>query len=161
MQKSWWRLKLAFIGLGGGWFLGFHLWPIFSPPSVVLPPSTSDTEPSPASKSDLSYVSHTLPQAVVHTLRIPARSQFVVIPAVAPTLEYLDNFAHQQGAIAALNGGFFDPHNQQTTSHVIQQGERLVDPRLNPRLINNPDLAPYLSQILNRSEFRHSGNQPH
>ncbi|NET39813.1 MAG: phosphodiester glycosidase family protein, partial [Cyanothece sp. SIO1E1] len=38
--------------------------------------------------------------------------------------------------------------------YVIQQGERLVDPRLNPRLINNPDLAPYLSQILNRSEFR-------
>ncbi|MEO1132785.1 MAG: phosphodiester glycosidase family protein, partial [Cyanobacteria bacterium J06639_1] len=56
--------------------------------------------------------------------------------------------------IAALNGGFFDPNNQQTTSHVIRAGEVLADPARNSRLTGNSDLESYLDAILNRSEFR-------
>jgi hypothetical protein len=57
-------------------------------------------------------------------------------------------------AVAALNAGFFDPSNGLTTSYVTVDGTLVADPRQNQRLVGNPDLAPYMEQILNRSEFR-------
>ncbi len=57
-------------------------------------------------------------------------------------------------AIAALNGGFFDPVNAKSISYLIQQGKLVADPKQNERLTGNPALAPYLSQIFNRTEFR-------
>lgn len=85
---------------------------------------------------------------------IPAQSRYQVIPALSPSVETLAGFAQQQGAIAALNAGFFDPENQKSTSYVTVNGELLADPRQNERLMNNPKLIPYQAQILNRSEFR-------
>lgn len=102
--------------------------------------------------TSLQYQVHSLPNAVVHTLRIP-RSYRVTV-AVAPETASLAEFVQQSGAIAALNAGFFDPVNQQTTSYVVQQGQIVADPRQNERLMTNPDLAAYLNQILDRSEFR-------
>ncbi|WP_421657247.1 phosphodiester glycosidase family protein [Leptothermofonsia sp. ETS-13] len=66
----------------------------------------------------------------------------------------MDVFARQYGAIAAINGGFFDPVNQKSTSYITRQGKLVADPHHNERLIKSPDLAPYLEKILNRSEFR-------
>lgn len=102
----------------------------------------------------IQYQLHTLPQSLVHTLLIPAQSQFSVAPALSLELDTLKSFAHQHHAIAVLNGGFFDPTNHKSTSYVVRQGKIVADPRRNERLVNNPNLTAYLNQILNRSEFR-------
>lgn len=118
-------------------------------PSV---PSTPSAAISP--QSSVRYRSYTLPQSVVHTLLIPAQSHFVIIPALSSELATLENFAHKYRAVAALNGGFFDPENYKSTAYIAVQGKQIADPRHNERLMNNPDLAPYLDNILNRTEFR-------
>jgi len=66
----------------------------------------------------------------------------------------LKDFAIPSGAIAVINGGFFDPENQKSTSHIMLQGKPAADPKQNDRLTQNPNLAPYLSKIFDRSEFR-------
>jgi exopolysaccharide biosynthesis protein len=109
---------------------------------------------SPSAQKDLQYQTHRIQQSVVHTLLIPASSRFVLTPVISPGLSSLESFAQKHGAIAAINGGFFDPENQQSTSYVMQQGVWVVDPRQNKRLMNNPKLIPYFQKILNRTEFR-------
>lgn len=121
------------------------------PSAAVLPPP----------ESTLQYKSYTLPQSVVHTLLIPAQRQFVVTPALSSEVATLEILAQNRAlasaqlqTTAALNGGFFDPENHKSTSYVTLQGKQQADPRLNQRLMQNPDLKPYLDQILNRTEFR-------
>jgi exopolysaccharide biosynthesis protein len=97
---------------------------------------------------------HELPTAKVHTLLIPNQSKFKIDVAVSETLKTVEDFAQETEVIAVLNGGFFDPVNSQTTSYVIKQGEVIANPSNNSRLMDNPQLQPYLKQILNRSEFR-------
>lgn len=105
-------------------------------------------------RSTLKYETYTLPISTVHVVRIPPESGFQVKPAVASEVETVANFAQQQQAIAAINGGFFDPVNYQTTSYIVLQGEVVADPAENERLVTNPEMVPYLDRILNRSEFR-------
>ncbi|MEM8807095.1 MAG: phosphodiester glycosidase family protein [Cyanobacteria bacterium P01_G01_bin.38] len=90
--------------------------------------------------------------ATVHMLTIP--KEYTVSVAVSDQLQTVETFAERTGSIAVLNAGFFDPQNAQTTSHIMINGEAVADPADNERLVGNPDLAPYLDQILNRSEFR-------
>jgi exopolysaccharide biosynthesis protein len=66
----------------------------------------------------------------------------------------LESFAQKHQAVAAINGGFFDPANRKSTSIIVQQGQLVAEPSQNERLMNNPKLAPYLKKILNRTEFR-------
>lgn len=114
------------------------------------PPSAAQT---PENKA-LQYNTSLLQQSVVHTLLIPRTSRFLVTPVVSQSLNSLESLREKHHAIAAINGGFFDPQNQKSTSYVIKQGVLVADPKQNQRLINNPKLAPYLKQILNRTEFR-------
>jgi exopolysaccharide biosynthesis protein len=116
------------------------------------PQATFPTAPTP--KPKIQYKSYTLKTSIIHTLQIPVASNFVITPAISPNLDNLDSFAQKHNAIAAINGGFFDPENGKSTSHIIVQGQQVADPRQNERLINNPNLAPYLPKILNRSELR-------
>jgi Phosphodiester glycosidase len=113
--------------------------------------ASSPASPSPTA-STIHYAIHSLPNSQVHTLLIPPGS-FTVTPAVAATTQPLAAFVEQH-TLAALNGGFFDPQNQQTTSYVVSQGQLVADPAQNERLVHNPDLAAYLDKILNRTEFR-------
>lgn len=117
-------------------------------------PSAVQSSPAVETPLILEYETHALPNSRVHTLRIPAQSQFEVAVAVSPALADIEAFAQETGAIAVLNAGFFDPNNQQTTSYVTQGGRLVADPRQNQRLVGNPDLQAYLDQILNRTEFR-------
>lgn len=103
------------------------------------------------------YQRYDLERSHLHTVTIPAHSGWLVIPQLAENLMTLTEFKATEageGAIALINAGFFDPANQQTTSHITISGHSVADPRNNSRLMENPDLAPYLEQILNRSEFR-------
>ena len=90
--------------------------------------------------------------AQVHVVTIPPN--YPVEVAVSEDLKTVATFGAETEALAVLNGGFFDPNNAQTTSFVTVNGTLVADPRDNQRLIDNPDLATYIDQILNRSEFR-------
>jgi hypothetical protein len=106
------------------------------------------------------YQVQQLPHAKIHTLWVPAGGQYRVSPVVAAAPQSLAQFASRPTTtpgtkvIAVLNGGFFDPTNGLSTSFVTVAGQVQADPRQNPRLTQNPELAPYLPKIWNRSEFR-------
>lgn len=115
-------------------------------------PATSS--PKAIAKRSIEYLTYAHLDSTIHTVLIPAGKHYTVTVAVNSELAELSTFAAQANAIAALNGGFFDPANQQTTSFVTINGQLVADPRSNDRLINNPQLSPYLDKILNRSELR-------
>lgn len=100
------------------------------------------------------YFERTLPQSIAHILLIPANSKFLVTPALSEKVGTVEEFAQKYRAVAILNAGFFDPVNQKSTSYIVVQGKLVADPKQNERLVNNPNLKPYLSQIFNRTEFR-------
>ncbi|MEH1901326.1 MAG: phosphodiester glycosidase family protein [Nostoc sp.] len=100
------------------------------------------------------YFERILPQSIAHILLIPANSRFLVTPALSEKVATVEEFAQKHQAVAILNAGFFDPVNQKSTSYVVIQGKLLADPKQNERLVNNPNLKPYLRQIFNRTEFR-------
>ena len=92
-------------------------------------------------------------QYTIHTLIIPHDSNYSVTPEISGELQPIQSFIGQD-AIAAINGGYFDPFNQKTTSFIVRRSQIIADPRFNERLVDNPDLKPYLGKILNRAEFR-------
>lgn len=57
-------------------------------------------------------------------------------------------------AVAAVNGGFFNLSNGESTSFVDIDGKQVCDPTTNKDLITNPKLIPFLETIFNRSELR-------
>lgn len=73
---------------------------------------------------------------------------------VSDTLETVENVAENTGSVAAINGGYFDPANNKTSSYIIKNGLIVDDPTYNQHLMRNSMLKPYLPAILNRSEFR-------
>ncbi|MFK8184631.1 MAG: phosphodiester glycosidase family protein [Phormidesmis sp.] len=106
---------------------------------------------------DITYQRHDLSNATVHVVHIPASASISI--AVADELMSVGAFAKQQAEggnspLVVLNGGFFDPNNGKTTSHLTINGQRAGDPADNEGLTGNPKLQSYLPQIFNRSEFR-------
>ena len=91
-----------------------------------------------------------------HVVTIPHSSNYVVSPKIAGELQDISDISTfaQDDVVVAINGGYFDPVNQKTTSFIIQQSQIVADPRFNERLVDNPDLKPYLRKIFNRAEFR-------
>ncbi|MEB3269034.1 MAG: phosphodiester glycosidase family protein, partial [Leptolyngbya sp.] len=114
------------------------------------PPSPSPTDPIPS----ITYQVYRQDTAQLHVVAVPPGAGYTVGVAVPEGLVPLSEQAAGLGAIAALNGGFFDPQNGLTTSFVTVAGTLAADPRQNPRLMDNPDLQSYLPGILDRSEFR-------
>lgn len=133
MRKIWWQSLLLSLGL-------------------ILFLSINNLSQA-QSNSEIRYDTYQRTQNTIYTVTIPP-DRYAVIPAVAGELTYLTDFVRESQAIAAINGGYFDPQNHKTTSHIVRQGTIVADPRTNERLIDNPDLKPYLGKILNRAEFR-------
>jgi exopolysaccharide biosynthesis protein len=128
--------------------LAMVLW--FNLRSSTLSISTVTSSPP----KTIRYFERTLPQSIAHILLIPANSRFLVTPAISQKVDTVEKFAQKHRAVAILNAGFFDPANQKSTSYVILQGKLVANPKENERLVNNPNLQSYLSQIFNRTEFR-------
>jgi hypothetical protein len=80
----------------------------------------------------------------------PWRLDLAVAPGPLETVLQLMKGVRHGSAVAAINGGYFDPVNGLTTSHLVQDGRVVGDPRLNARLMQNPQLAPWLEMILTR-----------
>ncbi|MBD0386489.1 MAG: phosphodiester glycosidase family protein, partial [Nostoc sp. C3-bin3] len=135
-------LGLVLISLAMVLWLNFR----FSTPSI---PTVASSPPK-----TIRYFERTLPQSIAHILLIPANSKFLVTPALSQKVATVEEFAEKHRALAILNAGFFDPANQKSTSYVILQGKLVANPKENERLVNNPNLKSYLSQIFNRTEFR-------
>lgn len=152
MSKSW-QLSWVVVGLASLAIALLAMLQTRSIPDAEMQTASSPS-PQPPQSLPLQYKTHTLAHSVVHILRIPAQSSYTVVPAISDSVDTLDHFAKEHRAIAVLNGGFFDPINQKSTSYVILQGQLAADPKLNERLVNNPDLSPYLNQIFNRTELR-------
>lgn len=132
------------------------LWRVHSPVDPFVSTSSIASSPLlPSAEPVIQYRTDSFFQrATIHSLSIPAHSKLIVVPAVATHLAPLASFVEEGGAIAGVNGGFFDPVNQKTTSYIVLQGEVVADPTQNDRLMSNPDMIPYLEQILDRAEFR-------
>jgi hypothetical protein len=154
--KAIWLWSISAIGVGTlVWVVPRLLSSAPSPLSIAkVTPITKAIPTATVPAPTIEYKSYTLADSTVYTLKIPMESPFVVLPAVVETVELPAAIAQRQNAIAALNGGFFDPDNQQSTAYVVVNGKLVADPRQNERLMQNPKLTPYLSKILNRTEFR-------
>lgn len=150
-NMSRWVKKLIWLGcLGAGIGIVLALpWWSRTPHS---PSARIASKPALATET-LSYQVADFPTYTLHTVIIPV-DQFKVVPAISPVTAPLETFVQQHQPVAALNGGFFDPQNQQSTSYVTIQGEQVADPTRNDRLMQNPDLANYLDKILDRAELR-------
>ncbi len=148
--KSWQLYSLLLcLGVALAWVGAKH----FSRSSSALAES-SQTQPAPsANPVDTSaHQVYRLSEATVHVVKVSAVSELTV--AVADDLAPLAELAQRENALYAINGGFFDPQNGKTTSHLTVQGQVAGDPADNERLTGNPDLTSFLPQIFNRSEFR-------
>lgn len=65
------------------------------------------------------------------------------------------SWAKSAGAVAAINGGYFNHSDGWPVSHVMADGKALTDPEHNKALLANPALQPVLPIIFNqRSEWR-------
>lgn len=104
--------------------------------------------------SDLNYQVYQHSTSTVHVVTIPVESNYTITTETTANLTPIADFVTRNNAVAAINGGYFDPKNAKTTSYITQQGNLVADPRTNERLIDNPDLKPYLGKILNRAQFR-------
>jgi hypothetical protein len=104
-------------------------------------------------ENQLNYQTIKRSQYTIHTVTIPHDSSYLVTPVIAGNLQPISDFA-QDRLLAAINGGYFDPVNQKTTSFIVERSQIVADPRFNERLVDNPDLKQYLRKIFNRAEFR-------
>ena len=103
----------------------------------------------------VSYQVYPQTTSKVHVVTVPRNAVRSIKVKVVSNIQPLKKFLVPSKTIAAINGGYFDPGNQKTASYVIQEGQIVADPRTNARLIDNPNLEPYLGKVLNRGEFRH------
>jgi hypothetical protein len=149
-----WLTAIALVGFGFLLFVVVSLNLRASQPAV--PERLVEVEPVPSTITvdELQYTAYTPPHTILHTLLIPVGERFSVVPAIAPTASTIEEFAVEYGAIAAINGGFFNPENLKSTSYVVIDGEQVADPQDDELLVNNPKLAPYLDKIFNRTELR-------
>ena len=111
------------------------------------------SQAEPRSHSQIEYQTIERSQSIVHAVTIPHDGNYLVVPEISGQLQPIAEFA-RNNVVAAINGGYFDPVNQKTTSFIILDSQIVADPRFNERLVDNPDLKPYLSKIFNRAEFR-------
>lgn len=150
-QRFWGLIAIALLAC-------LSIWKLTPPPLATAEPepaliTAADSQPIAAPPiAAPQYQTYERPQATVHVVTLPAGTRLSI--AVADALIPVETFAQQENALAVINGGFFDPQNGKTTSHLVIQGQTVGDPADNERLMENPNLSPYLSQILNRSEFR-------
>ena len=134
-----------------------------SPNGIAAPGNGKATPeaitPNNAKPGGLQLEQKAFPQGTLYSMKIPAKSGYKVIPSLSKTLASVDSQLWKvpgtsDKPLFLINGGFFDPNNSLTTSFVFENGVLTGDPRINPQLVNNPKLVPYLPKIFNRTEFR-------
>lgn len=93
--------------------------------------------------------------ARLHVVEVDPRHPKVdIYPVLAEKGQTLKRLAALHQAHAVINGGYFNLDNGQSVSSIIRHGRLIADPRDNRGLMNNPQMKPFLTQILQRSELR-------
>lgn len=118
---------------------------------TALASDTQKAEPIEFDKASVSII--TTADYEAYIVKIPKQASFVVKPVVEEILKPLPYFLQKTDALAVINGGFFDPKNHKTVSHVQVQNTTW-NPEHNERLMENDGLKPYLPDVFNRTEFR-------
>ncbi len=142
---------LLCLGIGAG---GVATMKLVQPPLALAGPGQISQEASSSAieAGSSGHAVYALPQANVLVVSLASDAPIAV--ASSDELEPVETFAARESARYIINGGFFDPQNGKTTSHLTVNAQAVGDPADNERLVQNPDLQQYLPQILNRSEFR-------
>jgi hypothetical protein len=130
------------------------MWPLIITATLNASCTIAPAKTAPEVIPELKYEIKTVAGAIVHIVTVPNHRHYQVRPILSKKVAGVDELAKSNKAIVGVNAGFFDPSNQQTTSHVLIDGVIVADPQTNPRLIENPKLKPLLGKIFNRSEFR-------
>lgn len=118
---------------------------------AVLPPLAALALVQAAQAAPAAAPSHTAltwEGAPVHALVVPAGAR--VRPVARRPGRTVPAWRAEAGAIAAINGGYFNHADGWPVSHVVVDGEALTAPHDNRALRANPVLAPHLPRILGR-----------
>lgn len=162
---------LLSLGLGSTWLLtrDFSIQRTVAVSDELLMINANNSKTANAASADTSktygHRQYFVEGAIAHVVMQPpnARLSIAVSESITPeelatsnlaSLAPIETFSEQFDADYIINGGFFDPNNGKTTSHLVSRGQIVGDPADNERLVENPNLTQYLPLILNRSEFR-------
>lgn len=83
-----------------------------------------------------------------------ARGALSIKPYMSESIETTSSAAAKNNAIVAINAGFFNLSDGESTSYITLNGKQLCEPKHNMALVNNEGLKPFLTKIFNRSELR-------
>ncbi|HEY9679777.1 MAG TPA: phosphodiester glycosidase family protein [Drouetiella sp.] len=84
----------------------------------------------------------------------PERKSWQLKPIVNQSTATTTNATRKSGALASVNGAFFNLNNGESTSYITVDGVQKCDPTTNKALTGNPKLKPFLKTIFDRSELR-------
>ena len=90
----------------------------------------------------------------LYVIHIPAARNSRIEPYITKLLTTNKDVFNSTNAELVINAGYFDPKNHGTSSYVVINKDLVLDPTENENLMNNKALEPYMSKILNRTEFR-------
>ncbi|MBX3138745.1 phosphodiester glycosidase family protein [Candidatus Obscuribacterales bacterium] len=82
------------------------------------------------------------------------RGAVAIKPYMSDSIETTSSAAAKNNAIVAINAGFFNLSDGESTSYITLGGKQLCEPKHNAALVNNEGLKPFLTNIFNRSELR-------
>lgn len=77
-----------------------------------------------------------------------------IFPVVSDKTRPVPDIAAESGAVAAINGGYFNLSDGVSASYMVREGKEILDPTTNRALVSNPKLQPHLQKIFDRSEIR-------
>ncbi len=126
-------------------------------PSTATPPWRELPQPLYLAPADgaIYYSFVTTNGSTAHLVVINMNSRaWQLRPAVNNPTAPLSDRARAENASAAVNGGFFNLADGESTSFIVIDGKTVCDPHTNQALTGNPKLKPHLEQIFNRCELR-------
>lgn len=81
-------------------------------------------------------------------------SRYRIMPSFLDKTSTTAEQVQRSGALAGINGGYFNLSDGESASFVVRSAKLELDPRLNRALTENEKLKDFLPAIFNRSELR-------
>ncbi|MBX9940604.1 MAG: phosphodiester glycosidase family protein [Candidatus Obscuribacterales bacterium] len=81
-------------------------------------------------------------------------SRYRLLPSFSDKTSTTAEQVQRSGALAGINGGYFNLSDGESASFVVRNAKLELDPRLNRALTENEKLKDFLPAIFNRSELR-------
>lgn len=95
------------------------------------------------------------PLATAHVVAIDTTNgAWAIKPYMSDAIETTSQAVLKTNALLAVNAGFFNLSDGESTSYIVLNGKQVCEPKHNSALVNNAGLKPFLAQVFNRSELR-------